>query len=171
MTRYNTQKSRHHSCAYIGWGTYRMSWTVDRYIKGSRLRYPTQYQRDTDEPGARRFCRRWDIECPKEEGDMDVQVGGLELDDTPPQWWLDDPVPGWDSWTEYAVAWQEQYDRYYAIFKNSPPCPLCGDKRYYITKQPPYEDVICMACERVRSDLWHDKERGVIDTRKEEGDD
>lgn len=69
MSRYRQQKSYYHSCVYIGWGTFCMSWTVDRFVKNSRLRYPTTYQRDTDEPGARRFCRRWDILCPKELND------------------------------------------------------------------------------------------------------
>lgn len=43
---------------------YRLSWVVDRYYKNSRLRYPKVYNRDTDEKGARKFCRRHGIEFP-----------------------------------------------------------------------------------------------------------
>jgi len=40
-----------------------MSWTVDRYYKGDRLRYPHNYSRDTeDERAARRFCKRHKLE-------------------------------------------------------------------------------------------------------------
>ena len=59
--RYKPQSSYGHKCSYIGWGAWQMSWTVDRYYEGSRLRFPTVYRRNTDEAGARRFCKRWDI--------------------------------------------------------------------------------------------------------------
>jgi len=29
------------------------------------MRYPRRFQRDTDENGARRFCKKWDIEFPE----------------------------------------------------------------------------------------------------------
>ena len=41
---------------------YRISWCLDRHYSGSRLRFPTCFRRDTDEAGARRFCKKWGIE-------------------------------------------------------------------------------------------------------------
>lgn len=56
-------------CVYVrGWGGgWRISWTYDRYYAGSRLRFPTTISRDTDEAGARRFCKKWDIVFPERE--------------------------------------------------------------------------------------------------------
>lgn len=62
MGRYSTNKSYAHRCRHLGAGTYRISWTNDRYYKGSRLRFPTRTERDTDEVGARRFCQKWGVE-------------------------------------------------------------------------------------------------------------
>jgi hypothetical protein len=44
-----------------------MSWTVDFYYADSRLRYPRRFERDTDEAGARRFCKRWNTPFPEKE--------------------------------------------------------------------------------------------------------
>lgn len=60
--RYRKQRSYGHRYHHFGGDWYRIYWTVDRYIKGSRLRYPTEYSRDTDEAGARRFCEKWELE-------------------------------------------------------------------------------------------------------------
>lgn len=65
MTRPSTHKSYGHRCEIIGPDHYRLSWVVDRYIKRSRLRFPTTYRRDTDEKGARKFCERWGIDLPR----------------------------------------------------------------------------------------------------------
>lgn len=65
MTRYHKQKSTNHKCVYIErLDIYRLSWTVDFYYRGSRMRFPRRFSRDTDEAGARRFCRRWGIPLP-----------------------------------------------------------------------------------------------------------
>lgn len=64
MSRYRPQTSRDHLIQRYSSEHYRLSWTVDRYIKGSRLRYPTRYTRDTDERGAKRFAKRWELEVP-----------------------------------------------------------------------------------------------------------
>lgn len=48
-------------------GCYRLSWTIDRYYAGSRLRFPTTMRRDTDEKGARRFAKKWDIQFPEKD--------------------------------------------------------------------------------------------------------
>jgi hypothetical protein len=61
MSRYGVQKSYAHDCQYVGWDTWRMCWVVDRYLRESRLRFPTTFWRDTDEAGARRFCKKWGI--------------------------------------------------------------------------------------------------------------
>lgn len=67
MSRFSEQHSYGHDCRYCAthWGDYyQLFWTVDHYVSGSRLRFPTVYHRDTDERGARRFCKRWGIDMP-----------------------------------------------------------------------------------------------------------
>lgn len=66
--RYRTQHSYGHYIQFIGWDTWRTSWTVDRYYKGCRLRFPTTYRRDTDKAGAIRFCKKWGIPIESVEG-------------------------------------------------------------------------------------------------------
>ncbi len=41
-----------------------ISWTCDRYYKGSRLRWPKTYRRWTDHAGAVRFAKRWGLPLP-----------------------------------------------------------------------------------------------------------
>jgi hypothetical protein len=49
------------------WGQYyEISWVVDYYYRGSRLRYPRGFSRETDKKGAERFCKKWHIDMPKE---------------------------------------------------------------------------------------------------------
>jgi len=67
MGRYNSGGSYDHRCQRLGGDWYRIRWTYDRYINGSRLRWPTQHTRDTDEKGARRFCKKWDCKFPESE--------------------------------------------------------------------------------------------------------
>ena len=62
--RYTQQRAYAHSCRYIGYGYWRIGWTYDKYYKGKRLRYPTEISRETDEEGARRFCKKHDINFP-----------------------------------------------------------------------------------------------------------
>jgi len=64
VSRYRPQRSTSHRIQRFSSQHYRLSWTVDRYIKGSRLRWPTRYTYDTDERGARRFAKRWNVEMP-----------------------------------------------------------------------------------------------------------
>lgn len=65
MSRYGKSSSQSHSIRLIGPGHYRLSWVVDRYYAGSRLRHPTSYTRDTDLDGAKRFAKRWDVAVPE----------------------------------------------------------------------------------------------------------
>lgn len=59
MGRYSGNNAGGHNVRVIEHGfTYRLSWTVDRYYSGSRLRHPVTYTRDTDEAGALRFCKK-----------------------------------------------------------------------------------------------------------------
>lgn len=68
--------SRYHSAPAYAFGIqrigrpgsdhYRMYWTVDFYYASSRLRHPRQFSRDTDERGARRFCKRHDLTMPED---------------------------------------------------------------------------------------------------------
>lgn len=55
-----------HKITRIGNGHYRLSWTVDRKVTGSRLRYPTTTTRDTDSEGALRFAKKWALAAPLE---------------------------------------------------------------------------------------------------------
>jgi len=66
MSRYNSRTSYGHDCSYRRrWDYYEISWVVDFYYHGSRLRFPRTFTRDTDEKGARKFCKKWDIEFDK----------------------------------------------------------------------------------------------------------
>lgn len=72
MGRHRAQRSYGHRCKRLGADWYRLSWTVDRYYVDSRLRHPRTFQRDTDEAGAVRFCKRWQVEFPgKTDGQVD----------------------------------------------------------------------------------------------------
>jgi hypothetical protein len=64
MGRYSPSKSSNHHVRRFSWDHYRLSWTVDRYFAGSRLRHPTVYTRDTDEAGARRFAKKHGLPDP-----------------------------------------------------------------------------------------------------------
>ncbi len=64
MSRYSSSGSHSHRCQDLGHGDFRLSWMVDRYYSGSRLRHPRWCTRDTDATGARRFCKKWKIELP-----------------------------------------------------------------------------------------------------------
>jgi hypothetical protein len=74
MGRYSSGGSYAHDCVYNrsygGW--YEISWQYDRYYSGSRLRFPQRRGRSTDEKGARRFCKRWDIPFPEPEQEKAV---------------------------------------------------------------------------------------------------
>lgn len=76
MSRFNSSGSTSHSVSKIGDDHYRLSWTVDRYIKGSRLRFPTKYNRDTDELGAIRFAKKWG--CCKLPDDIRAHLKGRD---------------------------------------------------------------------------------------------
>jgi hypothetical protein len=70
MGRFTGSGGYGHHCEKIEtrWGTwYEISWMWDRYYKGSRLRFPTGMTRETDEVGARRFCKKWNIPFPGSE--------------------------------------------------------------------------------------------------------
>ena len=64
---YAESDSYNHRCSAVGgsWGGfYQISWTVDYTYSGARLRYPRSFRRVTDERGARRFCKKWELEMP-----------------------------------------------------------------------------------------------------------
>jgi hypothetical protein len=64
MSRHSSAGSYGHRIQRLGAGDYRLTWMVDRYYSGSRLRYPTNYSRLTDAQGARRFARKWGLNMP-----------------------------------------------------------------------------------------------------------
>lgn len=55
-----------HSIKRIEKDHYRLSWTIDRKVKGSRLRHPTTTTRNTDAAGALRFAKKWELAIPAE---------------------------------------------------------------------------------------------------------
>ena len=68
MSRFNTGGGYDHYCNYYKhYNYYRIGWYFDRYYSGSRLRFPQKIERDTDEAGARKFCKKWEIEFPNKD--------------------------------------------------------------------------------------------------------
>jgi len=65
MSRHRSAGSYGHSIHRIGRDHYRLTWVVDRYYSGSRLRHPRVSDRDTDHAGAVRFARRWKLDAPE----------------------------------------------------------------------------------------------------------
>ena len=65
MSRYSSAGSYGHHCKRRFSNEYILSWAVDWYYRHDRLRYPRYFHRDTDEAGARRFCKRWKIKFPE----------------------------------------------------------------------------------------------------------
>lgn len=65
MSRHSSNGSTDHRIRTGLFGFYVISWTVDRYVQGSRLRWPTTYRRDTDRAGAERFAKKWDVPMPE----------------------------------------------------------------------------------------------------------
>jgi len=64
MGRFSKSTSYGHRIRIICGDIYRLSWTVDRYYSGSRLRHPRISERDTDKAGADRFAKKWNINIP-----------------------------------------------------------------------------------------------------------
>lgn len=69
MGRFRPSGSTGHHIQYLFPDCYRLSWVVDRYYAGSRLRYPTSYTRETDTAGAKRFARKWGVKMSLGRGD------------------------------------------------------------------------------------------------------
>lgn len=64
--------SSNHDCTYMpGMDLYRIAWTVDYKIAGSRQRFTRTTTRNTDEAGARAFCKRWGIDMPSSDPPAD----------------------------------------------------------------------------------------------------
>jgi hypothetical protein len=64
MSRHRSSRSKSHWVERISSDHYRLHWVVDRYYSWSNLRHPRSYRRDTDEAGAKRFAKRWNVEIP-----------------------------------------------------------------------------------------------------------
>ena len=58
MSRHGSRTAYGHSIRKAGPDTYEISWSWDRYVTGSRLRFPQAMSRRTDEAGARRFAKK-----------------------------------------------------------------------------------------------------------------
>jgi hypothetical protein len=61
MSRHSPGRSYGHAIQRLGPDDFRLSWVVDFYYQGSRLRHPRRFNRDTDEKGACRFRLRWNL--------------------------------------------------------------------------------------------------------------
>ena len=46
-----------------------------------------------------------------------------------------------------------------------PPCVHCDAHITHLEKQEPYEAIHCSACRRVRDDLRHNKELGIVEAK------
>ena len=66
--RNHSHGSSGHRCTQDGRGYYKISWSVTRYYHGSRLRFMIRHSRMTDEKGARRFCKKWNLNLPDGSG-------------------------------------------------------------------------------------------------------
>lgn len=64
MSRHSSGGSSDHRIKLLWPGCYELHWVVDRYYSGSRLRFPTGYTKMTDEKGAARFAKKWDVDMP-----------------------------------------------------------------------------------------------------------
>jgi hypothetical protein len=64
MSRFHTQKAYGQRIVKLFADCYRISWVVDRYYSGSRLRWPTESSRVTDDRGAERFCKKHGLTVP-----------------------------------------------------------------------------------------------------------
>ena len=53
-----------HRCRYVANIGYEITWTMD--TKHRRIRFPYTQGRWTDEVGAHRFCKKWDIPFPED---------------------------------------------------------------------------------------------------------
>ena len=63
-----------HSIKRILGHQYRLSWSFDTKVAGSRLRYERTITRDTDFAGAVRFAKKWDLRAPSPEGDAAAEL-------------------------------------------------------------------------------------------------
>lgn len=59
---WKARNSYGHRVRKIAHDHYRLSWTVDFKYPSSRLRHSRGYVRDTDEKGAERFAKKWNVE-------------------------------------------------------------------------------------------------------------
>lgn len=50
-----------HAVKRVSADCYRLSWTIDGKVTGSRLRYPRTTTRMTDAAGAQRFALKWKL--------------------------------------------------------------------------------------------------------------
>lgn len=72
-----------HRIQFIGWGVYRLWWSFDTKIGGSRLRWPRTRSRGTDREGAERFSKKWGCAMPKAvsgEQATDADAGGTHAE-------------------------------------------------------------------------------------------
>ena len=55
---------KRHRIRDLGGGIYRLSWEYEVKYPGSRLLFHRTMSRETDEKGARRFAKRWNVPMP-----------------------------------------------------------------------------------------------------------
>lgn len=64
MSRHSRQTAYGQRIKKLFSDCYEISWTVDRYYAGNRLRFPSGYSRTTNEKGGRRFAKKWGLDFP-----------------------------------------------------------------------------------------------------------
>lgn len=76
MSRHRSSGSTGHSIENLHHpDDWRLSWVVDFYYPGTRLRFPRRFYRDTDEAGARRFAKKHGIVMPTYVSNKDLRSG------------------------------------------------------------------------------------------------
>jgi len=66
MSRYSRQTSRNHGCQKLGDDTFIISWIIDYYYSGDRLRYPRGFSKITNSSKATKFCKKHGILFPED---------------------------------------------------------------------------------------------------------
>lgn len=64
MSRHRSGHSYSHRIKRVCADTFRISWTVDFYYRGQRCRFSRRFYRETDQRGAERFAKKWNLEMP-----------------------------------------------------------------------------------------------------------
>ena len=65
MTCYESGESYDHKLEDTGGGDWRLTWVCDRTYEDSYREHPVKFQRDTDNLGAVKFCKKHGLTMPE----------------------------------------------------------------------------------------------------------